>query len=81
MQQFRVVCAKLTTGGNETTSRSMTPTESLRYLPMLRPSPTFARKDFGSNDGRRLVDMARPSLPRVSQERILVSARLSAPKL
>src|ERR1700733_12199573 len=26
---------------------------------MLRPSPTWARKDFGSNDGRRLVAMTR----------------------
>src|ERR1700730_16943069 len=25
---------------------------SLRYSPMLRPSPTMARKVFGSNDGR-----------------------------
>jgi hypothetical protein len=31
---------------------------SLRYSPMLRPSPTMARKDFGSNDGRRLSAMA-----------------------
>src|ERR1041384_4198502 len=34
---------------------------SLRYLPMLRPSPTLARKDFGLNDGRRLIAMTRPS--------------------
>jgi hypothetical protein len=30
----------------------------LRYSPMLRPSPTTARKDFGSNDGRLLVAIA-----------------------
>jgi hypothetical protein len=30
---------------------------SLRYLPMLRPSPTLARKDFGVNDGRGLIAM------------------------
>src|ERR1700691_5106238 len=32
----------------------------LRYLPMLRPFPTQARNDFGSNNGRRLDAMARP---------------------
>ena len=31
---------------------------SLQYSPMLRPSPTLARKNFGSNDGRRLIAMA-----------------------
>src|ERR1700732_479064 len=33
---------------------------SLRYLPMLRPSPTMPRKDFGSNGGWHLVAMADP---------------------
>jgi hypothetical protein len=28
---------------------------------MLRPSPTLARKDFGLNDGRRLIAMTQPS--------------------
>jgi ATPase subunit of ABC transporter with duplicated ATPase domains len=34
----------------------------LRYSPMLWPSPTMARKDFGSNDGRRWSAMARLSV-------------------
>src|SRR5208283_272039 len=36
---------------------------------MLRPSPTLARKDSGLNDGRRLIAIARASLPRVSKKR------------
>jgi hypothetical protein len=36
---------------------------------MLRPSPTLARKDFGLNDGRRLIAMTRPSVLRASEER------------
>src|ERR1700730_9291544 len=42
---------------------------SLWYPSMLRPSPTLARKDFGSNDGRRLIAMTRPSAPRVTEKR------------
>jgi hypothetical protein len=37
---------------------------------MLRPSPTLARKDFGLNDGRRLIAMTRPSLLRASEEQV-----------
>ena len=42
---------------------------SLRYPSRLRPSPTMARKDFGSNDGRRLIAMTRPSVPRITEKR------------
>src|SRR3984893_16828529 len=39
---------------------------------MLRPSPTMARKAFGSNDDRRLVGMTRPPASRVSEKRTLL---------
>jgi hypothetical protein len=36
---------------------------------MLRPSPTLARKAFGSNDDRRMVGMTQPPASRVSEKR------------
>ena len=53
---------------------------SLWYPSMLRPSPTLARKDFGSNDGRRLIAMTRPSVARVTEKRTSIIIRFVAAK-
>ena len=48
--------------------------DDLRFrvrMPMLRPSPTLARKDFGLNDGLRLIAMTRPFASQLSEERTL----------
>jgi len=49
--------------------RARTLPTAARYLPMLRPSPTLARKVFGLNEALRLIAMTRPSVSRIAKER------------